>query len=132
MLLAHKDVFSPFYITQIKTIQSPSTSETGSDESQDSIHDINRSMKSDAEIDSEIWSLMLGKQPANNLNHPFLNLPSDSTKNVMDEDTFVHKYYHLMFEEVFSMSHLKANGEPNSSKERRKSNDHKHGRKPAH
>ncbi|CAH1758335.1 19923_t:CDS:2 [Entrophospora sp. SA101] len=35
MLLAHKDVFSPFYITQIKTIQSPSTSETGSGESQD-------------------------------------------------------------------------------------------------
>jgi hypothetical protein len=63
----------------------------------------------------------------------FLNLPSDSIKNVMDEDTFVHRYCHLMFEEVFSMNHLKfvwANGESNSSKEQRKSNNCKHGRKP--
>ncbi|GBB87472.1 hypothetical protein RclHR1_13960002 [Rhizophagus clarus] len=63
----------------------------------------------------------------------FLNLPSDSIKNVMDEDTFVHRYCHLMFEELFNMNNLEfvwANGESNSSKERRKSNDHKHGRKP--
>ncbi|CAG8513124.1 2607_t:CDS:10 [Acaulospora morrowiae] len=56
-----------------------------------------------------------------------------STKNDMDENTFVHRYCHLMFEEVFEMNHLKflwVNGESISSKERRKSNDNKHGRKP--
>ncbi|CAH1761603.1 10967_t:CDS:2 [Entrophospora sp. SA101] len=35
------------------TIQIPSTSATGNDESQDSIHDIDESMKRDVEIDSE-------------------------------------------------------------------------------
>ncbi|CAB4413595.1 unnamed protein product [Rhizophagus irregularis] len=63
----------------------------------------------------------------------FLNIPSDSIDNIMDEDTFVHKYCHSMLEEIFNTSNLKlvwANGESDSSKERRKSDNHKHGRKP--
>jgi len=40
----------------------------------------------------------------------FLNLPSDSIKNVMYEDTFVHRYCHLMFEEVFSRIILNSYG----------------------
>lgn len=37
----------------------------------------------------------------------FLNIPSDSIDNIMDEDTFVHKYYHSMLEEIFNTSNLK-------------------------
>ncbi|POG79826.1 hypothetical protein GLOIN_2v1765169 [Rhizophagus irregularis DAOM 181602=DAOM 197198] len=63
----------------------------------------------------------------------FLNIPSDSIDNIMDKDTFVHKYCHSMLEEIFNTSNLKlvwANGESDSSKKRRKSDNHKHGRKP--
>lgn len=64
----------------------------------------------------------------------FLNISSSNTgNNTMDEDTFVHKYCHLMLEEIFNTTNYKlvwANGESSSSKERRKSNDNNHGRKP--
>ncbi|CAG8620537.1 3750_t:CDS:2 [Funneliformis caledonium] len=65
----------------------------------------------------------------------FLNISSSSStgSNVMDEDTFVHRYCHLMLEETFNVTNYKlfwANGELSSSKERRKSDGKKHGRKP--
>ncbi|KAF0492589.1 hypothetical protein F8M41_021610 [Gigaspora margarita] len=56
----------------------------------------------------------------------FLNISSlsSTSNNVMDEDTFVHRYCHLMLEEIFNMTNYKlfwANGESSSSKERRRS-----------
>ncbi|CAI2184286.1 3228_t:CDS:2 [Funneliformis geosporum] len=64
----------------------------------------------------------------------FLNISSShNTNNTMDEDTFVHRYCHLMLEEIFNAANYKivwANGESSTSKERRKSDDNKHGRKP--
>ncbi|CAG8821007.1 32802_t:CDS:10, partial [Gigaspora margarita] len=65
----------------------------------------------------------------------FLNISSlsSTSNNVMDEDTFVHRYCHLMLEEIFNVTNYKlfwANGESSSSKERRRSDGKKHGRKP--
>ncbi|CAG8847516.1 11762_t:CDS:2, partial [Racocetra persica] len=51
----------------------------------------------------------------------------------MDEDTFVHRYCHLLLEEIFNTNNYEfvwANGESSSSKSRRKVDNHTHGRKP--
>ncbi|RIB25650.1 hypothetical protein C2G38_2241264 [Gigaspora rosea] len=58
----------------------------------------------------------------------FLNISSlsSTSNNVMDEDTFVHRYCHLMLEEIFNVTNYKlfwANGESSSSKERRRSDE---------
>ncbi|PKK64035.1 hypothetical protein RhiirC2_117723 [Rhizophagus irregularis] len=55
----------------------------------------------------------------------FLNISASSTgDNIMNEDTFVHRYCHLMLEEIFNVTNYKlfwANEESSTSKERRKS-----------
>ncbi|EXX67310.1 hypothetical protein GLOIN_2v1782850 [Rhizophagus irregularis DAOM 181602=DAOM 197198] len=51
----------------------------------------------------------------------------------MDEDTFVHRYCHQILEEIFNKAEFSlvwANGESESSKERRLLDDHNYGRKP--
>ncbi|CAG8497270.1 2968_t:CDS:2, partial [Cetraspora pellucida] len=71
-------------------------------------------------------------------NNPTLSYATDvdeifTGNNAMDEDTFVHRYCHLMLEEIFNMTNYElvwANRESNSSKEQRKSDGKKHGRKP--
>ncbi|CAG8631374.1 2823_t:CDS:10 [Acaulospora morrowiae] len=56
----------------------------------------------------------------------------DENKN-LDEDTFIHRYCHQILEEIFNKTELSlvwANGESESSKERRALDGHNHGRKP--
>lgn len=51
----------------------------------------------------------------------------------LDEDTFVHRYCHQILEEIFNKAEFSlvwANGESESSKERRLLDGHNHGRKP--
>lgn len=51
----------------------------------------------------------------------------------LDEDTFIHRYCHQILEEIFNKTELSlvwANGESESSKERRLLDGHNHGRKP--
>ncbi|CAB5377222.1 unnamed protein product [Rhizophagus irregularis] len=60
----------------------------------------------------------------------FLNISASSTgDNIMNEDTFVHRYCHLMLEEIFNVTNYKlfwANEESSTSKERRKSDGSLH------
>ncbi|CAG8652726.1 16117_t:CDS:10 [Funneliformis mosseae] len=63
----------------------------------------------------------------------FLTLTSNGIDHKMDEDTFAHRYFHLLLEEIFNTNDYKfvwANGESSSSKNRRKADNHMHGRKP--
>ncbi|PKY32915.1 hypothetical protein RhiirB3_451450 [Rhizophagus irregularis] len=63
----------------------------------------------------------------------YLSSVSYNENKKMDEDTFVHRYCHQILEEIFNKAEFSlvwANGESESSKERRLLDGHNHGRKP--
>ncbi|CAG8616063.1 4450_t:CDS:10, partial [Ambispora leptoticha] len=63
----------------------------------------------------------------------YLSSVSYDEDKKLDEDTFVHRYCHQTLEEIFNKIELSlvwANGESESSKERRLLDGHNHGRKP--
>ncbi|EXX59972.1 hypothetical protein RirG_184160 [Rhizophagus irregularis DAOM 197198w] len=63
----------------------------------------------------------------------YLSSVSYNDDKKLDEDTFIHRYCHQILEEIFNKTELSlvwANGESESSKERRLLDGHSHGRKP--
>ncbi|CAB5389079.1 unnamed protein product [Rhizophagus irregularis] len=63
----------------------------------------------------------------------YLSSVSYNESKKLDEDTFVHRYCHQILEEIFNKAEFSlvwANGESESSKERRLLDGHNHGRKP--
>ncbi|CAB4397015.1 unnamed protein product [Rhizophagus irregularis] len=63
----------------------------------------------------------------------YLSSVSYNDDKKLDEDTFIHRYCHQILEEIFNKTELSlvwANGESESSKERRLLDGHNHGRKP--
>ncbi|CAI2191258.1 17153_t:CDS:2, partial [Funneliformis geosporum] len=63
----------------------------------------------------------------------YLSSVSYNENKKLDEDTFIHRYCHQILEEIFNKTELSlvwANGESESSKERRLLDGHNHGRKP--